>query len=483
MTAEADIERWDLDADVVVIGAGCAGFSAAIGAAEAGADVIVLERTGGWGGASSQSGGLIYLGGGTALQQACGIHDTPEAMAAFLRAATGPGANDEKIEIYCEGSVAHYDWLVECGVPFKAELFTEPGWEPPGDEGLMFCGGEAAHPFREIAAPAPRGHVPQMRDKRTGERGGGWMLMHHLASTVERHGVDLRFDTAVRSLVVGAGGDVVGVIARHMGEDVSVRARHGVVLASGGFVQNVDMLAQHAPQLEGWAKIGTDGDDGLSIRLAQGLGAAVVHMNAGESAISVDPGLLVRGILVDRQGQRFINEDSYPGRVGQKVLNERQGESFLLLDEEAYDEDAARRFGLRLSWVCETVEELETDMGLPAGSLQATVETYNRHAANGEDPLFHKSERWLRPLEGAIGAIDLRLGMYTFATFTLGGLDTTIDGEVRHVDGSTVPGLFAAGRTTSGIPAVGYVSGTSLGDGTFFGRRAGAAAAGSPRSV
>ena len=468
---------WDIETDVVVAGAGCAGLAAAVGAAEHGAETVVLERAGGWGGASAQSGGLIYLGGGTELQKACGVGDTPEAMAAFLEAATGPGPNVEKIDIYCERSVDHFDWLVSCGVPFKAELYDQPGWEPPGDEGLMFCGGENAHPFNAIAQPAPRGHVPQMTGKRTGVKGGGWMLVHHLAAEAERRGVTTRYDSPLERLVVGDGG-VEGVIVRQYGSEVAIRARRGVVLATGGFVFNDDMLSEHAPHLLGRLKLGTDGDDGGSIRLAQGLGAAVTRMGSGEAAISVDPKLLVRGLLVDRTGQRFINEDSYPGRIGQKALTEHAGEVFLLLDETGFDEDAARRFGLRLSWVGADAAELETEMDLPSGVLQATVDVFNNHAtATGTDPVFHKDPKWVRPLTGPIGAIDLRLGEMTFATFTLGGLDTTIDGEVRHVDGHCIGGLFAAGRTTSGIPATGYVSGTSLGDATFFGRRAGAAAA------
>ena len=468
---------WDVETDVIVAGAGCAGLAAALGAIERGAETLILERTGGWGGASVQSGGLLYLGGGTALQQACGVNDSPEAMAAFLRAATGPGPNIEKIDIYCDRSVDHFDWLVSCGVPFKAELYDEPGWEPSGDQGLMYCGGENAYPFNTLSEPAPRGHVPQMTGKRTGVKGGGWMLVHHLAKMAGLRGSSINYDSSIERLVVDDSGIVTGVIARRYGTEQAIRARRGVVLATGGFVFNDDMLSEHAPHLLGRLKLGTDGDDGRSIRLAQGLGAAVARMSSAEAAISVDPRLLVRGLLVDGTGQRFINEDSYPGRIGQKAMTEHDGEIFLLLDEAGYDEDAARSFGLGLSWVGADAAELEAEMELPKGVLQATVDVFNSHAeAFGTDPAFHKDPKWVRPLSGPIGAIDLRLGEMTFATFTLGGLDTTIDGEVRHVDGHLIEGLYAAGRTTSGIPATGYVSGTSLGDATFFGRRAGAAA-------
>lgn len=108
----------------------------------------------------------------------------------------------------------------------------------------------------------------------------------------------------------------------------------------------------------------------------------------------------------------------------------------------------------------------------------ATLALYNRHAEHGQDPLFHKAAAFVRPLTGALGAYDLRTQSAFYATFTLGGLRTGLDGEVLDPDGRAVAGLFAAGRTTSGLAAHGYASGLSLADGSYFGRRAGAAAAG-----
>ena len=113
-------------------------------------------------------------------------------------------------------------------------------------------------------------------------------------------------------------------------------------------------------------------------------------------------------------------------------------------------------------------------MGLPEGALQATVEVYNRHARAGEDPVFGKDPRWVKPLDTPLAAIDLR---GRTGGFTLGGLRTDVDSSVLHVSGQPIPGLYAAGRCTSGVCAGGYASGTSLGDGSFFGRRAGIAAA------
>ncbi len=96
--------------------------------------------------------------------------------------------------------------------------------------------------------------------------------------------------------------------------------------------------------------------------------------------------------------------------------------------------------GLAATWVCETAEQLESEIGLPVGSLQATIDLYNRHAAAGEDPLFHKGPAWVRPLVSPIGAVDLRIGPAPYAPFTLGGLETTVAGEVLDVRRQRHPG-------------------------------------------
>jgi len=474
--AATEVTAWDSEADVVIIGYGCAGASAAIEARDAGAEVLILERATAGGGASAMAGGEIYLGGGTAVQKACGFDDTPEAMYAYLMAATGPGPNEAKIAVYCERSVEHFEWLVDCGVVFKESFYERPCWEPPTDDGLVYTGGENAWPFNQIAQPAPRGHIPQMQHKRPGEKSGGWMLMHHLSATAEKAGAEVRSDTHVSQLVIDSDGRVVGVIARQFGHQVAVRARRGVVLASGGFMANEDMVAQHAPLLAGQMVLGTDGDDGTSIRLGQGLGAAVAHLDAAQTALPSVPLLVYPSLLVNHYGQRFINEDTYCGRIGQAAIFHQQARCSLVLDEEIFESvPEVDRWGYRPTWVCETVAELEAEMGLPARSLQSTVDVYNDHASRGEDPLFHKRSDYLRPLRSPFGAIPLT-GL-PYAVFTLGGLVTTVDGEVIGPGGGPIAGLFAAGRATSGIPSWGYASGTSLGDGTFFGRRAGRAAA------
>lgn len=255
MKADADvtpvmassISSWDHEADVVIAGYGVAGAAAAVEATRSGAEVLVLERTGSWGGAAAMAGGFIYLGGGTPLQTACGFTDSVDNMAAFLNVAMGPGADENRIADYCAGSVAHFDWLVGCGVPFKAEFFSEPGWEPMGDQGLMYSGGENSYPFNTIATPAPRGHVPQMQNKKQGEASAGYMLMKPLVETATAASARALYDVRVQCLIVESDGRVVGLRARQYGTEMTIKARTGVVLATGSFAYNDAMVSHYAP--------------------------------------------------------------------------------------------------------------------------------------------------------------------------------------------------------------------------------------------
>ncbi|WP_333890507.1 FAD-dependent oxidoreductase [Mycolicibacterium gadium] len=473
------IESWDYEADVVIAGYGIAGVAAAVEAASAGADVLVVERTGGWGGAAAMAGGFIYLGGGTGLQKACGFDDSVDNMAAFLNVAMGPGADAKRVGDYCTGSVEHFDWLVRCGVPFKPEFWGEPGWEPPGDEGLMFTGGENAYPFNTIAKPAPRGHIPQMANKKAGEASAGYMLMKPLVDTATSLGVRAVYDVHASSLAVQSDGRVAGLIARQYGNPVAIRARRGVVLAAGSFAYNDAMMAQYAPRLLGRPGAAIEQHDGQAIRMAQALGADLAHMDAAEVAFLVDPQQTVRGILVNGRGQRYVPEDMYSGRIGQLTLYHQDDTAYLIIDGDAQEEAMAATSPTPFlkrpaTWVCDSVAELEGEIGLPPGSLQATVTAYNEAATRGEDPLLHKKPEWLKPIGTPVGAIDLRASC---AGFTLGGLLTTLESEVLHVSGEPIPGLYAAGRCTAGVAAWGYASGISLGDGSFYGRRAGRSAA------
>ncbi|MCU1655652.1 MAG: putative oxidoreductase [Pseudonocardiales bacterium] len=485
--AASEVKSWDIEADVVVTGYGGAGAGAAIEAARAGADTLVLERAGGVGGASGLSGGYVYTGGGTALQKACGIQDTPENFYNHLIASTGPTSGPspathvERCQVYCEEGVSYFDWLVSFGIPYKERFFDGPTWQSPADYGLTWSGGENAYPWNELATPAPRAHVAYLEPGTSvsPEAGPGQVVLKHLSSGAEALGVRTELDIRVERLVTESDGRVVGVVARRYGEEVTVRARRGVVLTAGGFLTNPEMMAQFAPPAYGTFLVGTEGDDGRGIKIAQALGADVQLMDRAEVSVMIDAPLLWPSIVVNQQGQRFVNEDTYGGRVGQHILYRQDGKAFAVFDEEIFENypEEGRLFPQQPTWVCETIEELEKEAGFPPGALQATIDYYNKHAANGEDPQFHKKAQYLRPLKSPFAAFPVTKELGSFGCFTIGGLRTKATGEVLHVDGEPIPGLYAGGRTASGIPAWGYLSGSSLGDAIFFGRKAGASAA------
>jgi succinate dehydrogenase/fumarate reductase flavoprotein subunit len=211
-------------------------------------------------------------------------------------------------------------------------------------------------------------------------------------------------------------------------------------------------------------------------------GASVVNMHEGFVTLPFyPPASLTHGILVNAQGQRFVNEDCYHGRVGYFCLSQLGSSVYLVFNAE--DLGTYQDFNYLAAEICavaESVEELEQELGLPDSSLVETVRYYNRYASRGVDPLFHKAAEWLKPLEGTLGVLNCTPGEGAFYPFfTLGGLETRPSGEVMRPDGSIVSGLYAAGRATCGLPtsAAGYASGMSVGDATFFGRLSGSAAA------
>ena len=172
------------------------------------------------------------------------------------------------------------------------------------------------------------------------------------------------------------------------------------MLATGSFAYNDAMVAQYAPRIAGRPAASIEQHDGQAIRMAQALGADLAHMDATEVAIFIDPQQLVRGILVNGRGQRYVAEDTYPGRIGQLTLYHQDNTAYLIIDSDAQDEAMnswSPKFMLRpATWVADTVADLEREMGLAPGSLQATVAAYNEGAARGEDPLLHKKPEWLQ---------------------------------------------------------------------------------------
>jgi 3-oxo-5alpha-steroid 4-dehydrogenase len=250
-----------------------------------------------------------------------------------------------------------------------------------------------------------------------------------------------------------------------------------VILGAGGFINNTEMVERYAPLLRKCKmRLACDGDDGRGIRMGMGAGGDAIRMETASIVLPFTvPKTQIQGVMVNRQGQRFINEDAYQTVVGEAALHGQNGQVYLIVDDAIYE----RPFPpTEIAAVGETFEELERELGFPEGSLQSTLELYNRHAERGEDPVFHKAASYLVPLvQPPFAALDYTTDTAIWAVFTMGGLRTTPDGAVLTPDGKVIEGLFAAGRTTSGLAAQGYSSGLSLADGTYFGRRAGRAAA------
>ncbi len=464
--------EWDREADVLVVGFGIAGGAAAIEAARAGAEVLVLERASGGGGASANSEGVIYFGGGTPIQEACGFEDSSEEMTKFLM--QGDAIVDEaKVRLYCENSLEHFQWFRDLGVEYKASFYAEKTTHPDGDDCLFYSGNEKAWPFSEAARPAPRGH----KGKVDGDAGP--YIMQKIIQGVQDAGASVQTDALVQSLVQAEDGSVLGVTVKIDGNLETFRARKGVILAAGGFIMNRDMLARHAPHLlTANYPVGTDGDDGRGILMGAKAGAALRNMSEGFiSTPFYPPGSHVKGILVNAQGQRFINEDAYHGRCGDAIIRNQNGAAYLIVDDALYGQTRAFH---KLAAVEESIEDLEKALGMPEGTLVETVRFYDHHAAQGEDPLFHKHPDYLRPLSAPpFAALDCRFDKAIFGAFTLGGLETLPSGEVLDDAAEIIPGLFAAGRNTAGLPrsSQSYASGTSLGGSSFFGRQAGKSAA------
>jgi succinate dehydrogenase/fumarate reductase flavoprotein subunit len=470
----SEIPGWDREADVVVVGFGSAGACASIEAFEAGAEVLLLERASGGGGTSALSTGQLYLGGGTAIQKACGFDDSAEEMFKYLMASCGPEPDEAKIRLFCDQSVAHFDWLVAHGVPFKESYYGDGSYTPT-DDCLSYSGSELAHPYRDVATPAPRGHTVQQ----DGIEAGG-QLMRSLVGAVERTDTVVQEDSLVQTLIVENDGRVVGAVVRHDGTEQFVHGRRGVILCAGGFINNREMVLKHAPQLARCRyRAASDGDDGRGIRMGMGAGGEAIRMDVGCIVLPFTvPKILIKGLMVNMHGQRFINEDIYQTAVGEAALIHNNGQVFLVCDNEIFERPFAPT---EIAAVEDTVEDLEKALAMPTGSLQQTLATYNEHAARGEDPIFHKAAEYVTPLVNPpYAALDFRVERSLYTVFTMGGLHTTTDSQVLTPDGDIIPGLYAAGRTTSGIAAQGYSSGLSIADATFFGRMAGRHAAGAP---
>jgi 3-oxo-5alpha-steroid 4-dehydrogenase len=518
---------WDVQADVVVVGFGAAGACAAIEAADTGADVVVLDRFGG-GGATALSGGVVYAGGGTAYQRAAGVDDSPEAMYAYLATEVGDVVSADTLRAFCRDSVAQLDWLHEQGVPFEASLCPYKTSYPTNRHYLYHSGSEIS--AREVAAPAPRGH------RARGRGTSGRVLFDRLATAARRREIAVFTGTRARRLLTDDG-RVVGVecttlrgapalahrflhrcaakpwlympklgrllhrpvawLERRYGRPLRVQARRGVVLSAGGFVANRAMMREHAPGYRGGLPLGTPADDGSGIRLGIDVGAATAHLDrVSVWRFLTPPAALLRGVLVDRAGRRVGDEARYGAAIGEAVVTRHGGWAWLLVDRDVLAQ-ARREMRGQTLWfqrmqarylltfarkAAPTVADVALRAGIDPEALVATVKEYNDAARAGLPDPAGKPADLVTPLDRPpYSLIDCSVRprlAYPAPILTLGGLCVAEEtGQVRRADGSAIPGLYAAGRTAVGVCSRSYVSGLSLADCVFSGRRAGRHAA------
>jgi 3-oxo-5alpha-steroid 4-dehydrogenase len=447
----------------------------------------------------------------------------------------GNSVGDETLRRFCEESNANLEWLSAHGVPFSAEAYVEKTAMPPEGKFLYYSGNEKVPTYATAAKPAPRGH-------RTVGKGiwTGHVLFAALRESARRLGVRFKFHSPVTRLIVNKAGHVVGVeigelpatlTSQHqaLSKRVSptapfsnsraetaierclklearylqrrlIRARLGIVLSTGGFEYNVPMLQRYLPRsashYRALMRSGAMGSYGSGIRLGLSVGAAMRLMNSKlTSSFVAPPDLLLQGIVVNDQGQRFINEDTYAGFLGNAIDEQADSKAWLILDAPTFwkvvreiltPRGDGQFIPFKLPQLLNiafggtkrgsSAAEIAKKCSIDATGLTRQIREYNQAASSGTPDPLGKNAKYVRPLkERRLYAINkANSNVYCFGFFmTLGGLDVNEEtGAVKLPGGSIIEGLYAAGRTAVGICSQTYLSGLSLADVVFSGRRA-----------
>ena len=531
----ADALEWDEAADVAVVGFGGAGAAAVLQARECGGEVLVLDRFGG-GGTTAYSGGVFYAGG-TRFQREAGVDDDADNLYAYLLMEIGDAVRPQTLRRFCDGSAGDVDWLVDHGVQYASDLYLEKATFPPEGKYLYYSGNEKTPAFAAKARPAPRGH------RSVGAGYGGPHYFAALAKAVDHAGAKVLRHTKATRLIVDGDGRVVGIEALSLpadkhaahqklyesaspwiphngkgadragvalqameegeGRKIRIRARGGVILATGGFTYNRALLAEHEPSFarhyEVIHRLATIGNDGSGILLGQSAGGAVGRMASLYIARNISPPTgLLDGIVVNKAGERFVAEDAYTGMVGGAIARQADGAAWLILP--------AASFRKAIKQVLTSGWHLFKFFGLPAlaniilGGTKSGGDVVALARATGIDPAglwrtiaahddtlrqrapdeVGKTDALRAPLgSGPFYAINISVSnRHAFTPFmTLGGLTVDEDaGAVTRADGTAITGLYAAGLCAVGLHSNGYISGISLSDGVFSGRRAARAA-------
>ncbi|QQX89150.1 FAD-binding protein (plasmid) [Cupriavidus necator] len=522
-----DAYPWQARCDAVVVGFGAAGACAALEAAAGGRKVMVAERFEG-GGASIKSGGVVYAGGGTPYQAEAGYRDTPQAMADYLRQEVGDVVSETTLQAFCARSPEMLSWLEGLGVKFSAAMPPRKTSYPSQPYYLYYSGNEAVPSYARFAAPAPRGH-------RTKGRGmSGRALYSVLQRAVQgRPNVTVLRHAAARRLITDGMGAVIGVelwqvppgrlqrrharLARwaekihnmapaladalrarllrlelRAARPYAVRA-DAVVLASGGFIFNREMVAHHASKYQSNWRLGATGCDGSGIRLGLSAGGEVRHLERVSAWRFINPPFdWARGCVVDARGVRIGNEELYGATFGHAICEHHDGRAWLIVNHSlargalreclsgrlwAFQALPAALLMLAGARRAPSVDALADRLGMPRAALQATLASYNA-AARGErpDPAGKSAAMCAALDEGPWLAIDISAHSRVLpcSSITLGGLSVNEEsGQVLCAAGTPVPGLYAVGRTAVGLASNHYVSGLSLADCIWSGRNAG----------
>lgn len=518
--------HWDGETDVAVVGYGLAGASAALEASEQGAHVTMLDRLNG-GGASALSGGIIYAGGGTKYQQQAGEQDSVENMINYLRKETAGVVSEGTLRNFCQQSIPNLEWLEKHGVAFDSTAYETKTSYPPEDYFLYYSGNETAYPYSDEAIPAKRGH------RAKGQGFTGKDILKALVESAQRQkNIQIRNHCDVTGLIVDQQNQVVGIkyleapsnkwvqglmtlinklanrfaviepklgtfirylshLLRHCGKVRQLKVNKGLILSAGGFIYNRDFLQKLAPAYKPARSLGED-CIGRGISLGVSAGGQVNHMkNVSAWRFIAPPNSMLKGIIVNEKGARISNEDLYGATLSERVLLNEGERSYLIIDKKIMDESKYLARPGKMSWVQwlparlflnasanagKTIKQLAEKCNIESSQLQRTIENYNTDSIKGQDR-YKKSAKFLQPIEqGPFYALDVSMKNWRvpFFAITLGGLCVNENtGAVLDARDNSIKGLYAAGRNAVGICSNSYVSGLSLADCVFSGRRAG----------
>lgn len=445
------LEEQTLEADVVVIGAGGAGMTAAITAHEAGKEVILLEKMPYAGGNTTKSTGGMNAAE-TSVQAELGIEDSVQTFIDDTMTG-GKNVNDlALVTTMAENSAEAIDWLASIGAPLPE---------------VSFSGG----------ATNKRIHRPE------GGAAVGPYLVEKLLAKIGEDEISLLYNTEATELIVEDGA-VIGVKATGDGISYTINA-DAVVLATGGFGANLEMCAAYNPDLAGFVTTNSPCATGDGIKMAEAAGAATVDMEQIQihptvyQATSLMVTESVRGggaILVNASGERFIDEMETRDVVSAAEIAQEGGYAYLVFDQAQRDNlsaiDSYVSNGLTVQ--ADTIEGLASEMGVDAANLQATVEAWNKAVAEQNDEAFGRTTGMDVDISVApFYAIQIAPGIH----HTMGGVKIDTTASVIGVDGEPIPGLFAAGEVTGGVHGANRIGGNAVADIIVFGRIAGQSAA------